>query len=58
MAWRAAKWALAVCAIAAWVLLLHSPGTLPWLFIAAAGVGAVILVTSVWTAWPHEGADT
>jgi hypothetical protein len=58
MAWRAAKWALAVCAITAWVLLLHAPGTLPWLFIVAAGVAAVILVTSVWNAWPHGGADT
>ena len=44
---------LAVVLVVGWVVLLHAPGTLPWLFIAVAGVVMVVLVTSIWSAWPH-----
>jgi len=55
VAWRILGWALALGAIVGWVLLLHSPGTLPWVVIAVATVGAVVLVTSLWTARPRGG---
>lgn len=58
MAWRVLGWVLAVGLLVGWLILFHSPGTVPWLFIATAGVAAVILVTSIWSAWPHGGADS
>jgi hypothetical protein len=51
MAWRALGWALAVGLVVAWVVLLHVPGAVPWLFVAVAAVAAVVVViTSVWDA--------
>jgi hypothetical protein len=47
-------WILAVVLVIGWVLLLHSPGTLPLLFIVAVGVAVAVLVTSIWSAWPHD----
>ena len=58
MAFRLLGWVLAVGVLVGWVVLFHSPGTVPWLFIATAGVAAVILVTSLCSAWPRGGADT
>ncbi len=55
MAWRILGWALALGSIVGWVLLLHSPGTLPWVVIAVATVGVVVLVTSLWSARPRRG---
>jgi hypothetical protein len=55
LVWRAVGWALAVGAVIGWVVLLHAPGTLPWLFVATAGVGMFVLTASVWSTWPRGG---
>jgi hypothetical protein len=55
-AWGVLGWALAVGLVVGWIALFHAPGTLPWLFIAATGVGAVVLFTGVWSARPRGGA--
>ena len=52
MAWRLLGWVLAVGVLVGWILLFHSPGN-----IATAGVAAIILVTRLWSARPHGGAD-
>jgi hypothetical protein len=55
---RILGWALALGLVVAWIALLQTPGTIPWLFIAVATVAAVVLVTSVWSARPRRRSDT
>lgn len=55
---RILGWALAIALVIGWIVLLRSPGTLPWIFVAVATVAAVVLVTSVWNARPRGETDT
>ena len=55
LAWHTIRWVLAVGLVAGWVLMLLVPGTLPWLFIAIAGIAGIVLVTSV--ALPDGGTS-
>jgi len=45
--WRPMRWVLTVGILAGWLTMLLVPGTLPWIFIVAAGVAGVVLVTSL-----------
>ena len=58
LGWRILGWALALVLVVAWIVLLQTPGTIPWLFIAVATVAAIVLVTSVWSARPRRRSDT
>ena len=58
LARRILGWSLAVGSVIGWVVLLRSPGTLPWIFVVVATGGVVILATSVWHARPRGETDT
>jgi len=57
MAGRILGWALATGLVIGWVVLLRSPGTIPWIFVAAVTMAIVLLVTSAWSARPRRRAD-